>query len=230
MGRRLPSLRNEGVGAGCGRARRRIAPGAPGRAADGRTEPTEAGFSLVEVVVAVVVLLVVLVPVGSLLAISDQVTSTGRFRATAEQLAASDLSAVELEAAEHPGVLPPFSGVPGLPVAVASPTGSPPAWNTTQPALLTTEGTEQYRQWVDGSWCDEAPTTSSGTAGQLASVGQGPPVFLVVVKVVWGPSGADLGVTAPSTSSVVSAQVLAPQPAWPPTSGQATSECPADLG
>lgn len=222
-------LRTERAGRGSASGGRLGAPGWRTGALPGPAQ-REAGFSLVEVLVAVVVLLVVLVPVGSLLAGSDQVASTGQFRATAAQLAASDVAAVQLEAAEHPGVLPPFSQVPGLAVPVATPEGQPPTWNTEQPPLVATLGAEQYRQWVDGGWCDQAPTSTAGTSGQLAAVGQGPPVFLVAVKVVWGPTGARLGVDAPASASVVSFQVLTPEPAWPATGDEPTSDCPEGLG
>ncbi|MDA8147348.1 MAG: prepilin-type N-terminal cleavage/methylation domain-containing protein [Actinomycetota bacterium] len=197
-----------------------------------RSRRGEEGFSLIEVIIAVVVLLVILLPIGSLLVTTDQVVAGSRYRAVAQQLASSDLS--EVEATSATLGTPPTSGTWATQPTVTTPS-SPTTWSTPisgKPTVTDVVDGEDYAEYVDGGWC-----TPIGSGSQVetwgAASGGGTPAslaYVVAVKVVWGPTIVQAGSSAPATDSVVTFAAVPPSSSgWTLPSGNPTTDCPAGL-
>lgn len=195
------------------------------------------GFSLVEVLVAMVVLLVVLLPVGSLLITSSNVIAASQFRTQAQGIASQELAAVQLAADGQATAFTtmPFSGLPSLTPALVPPTGTggSVAWNQSATPLTETVDHEQYTVYVDGDWC--AVTTTSGAASYTNAVGTTPPeslAFVAAVDVLWDHTTLPTG-TGPGTHYVLIGAVQPPG-GWTglPAGGLPASDvdqCPAGL-
>lgn len=199
----------------------------------------EGGFSLVEVLVAMVVLLVILLPVGSLLITTSQVIANGTFRTQARGLAGKEIAAVQgLVDSEPAAFTLPFGGLAssgGSPAVAPSTTaGGSPAWNTTASwtaqAVHVTAGSEVYTVYVDGNWCS-APTSGTGSLGTAAvpPTAPGSLAFVVAVDVLWNHTTLTSGYSA--GTHVVATSTVFPPSGWSgitfPT--PALSACPAGL-
>lgn len=203
----------------------------------------EAGFSLIEVLVALVVLLVILLPVGDLLLTSSQVIANGKFRTQAQGVAQQEVAAVQAMAdncsattqacdgASH-GFAEPFTnaiaasgGAPAVtPTTVSNGVAS---WNSATPGVPVTADNEHYHAYVDGNWCT-APS-GTGSLGTGASSSAGTLDFVVAVAVTWDHTTLTSGYT-PGTHVVVTSVVLPPA-GWSGVSYPTgpLSGCPAGL-
>lgn len=194
-----------------------------------RSEPTgEAGFSLVEVLIALTVLMVVLLPVGDLLITTSQVVGSSQFRGTAQQLANSDVAQLQATADSSVNVTPPFTTAnlgSGFTLAMATPvlSSGTVTWPTiSSPKTDTVQG-ETYTQYIVGDWCGAASATASSWAPETS----GPVVFVVAVKVVWGRSPSS---AASGSTSVMAFAALSQQSGWTvPTAAGNTDLCPTGL-
>lgn len=226
------------------------------RGGTGRGRGGEAGFSLVEVLVAFFVLLAVLVPVGDLLGTTSQVIANGTLRTQAQGIAQQEIAAVQAMADNcgdtadtqcdggTGGFALPFTGfVPaggsGVPaVAPTTVSGTTATWNTssawTARAETFTVGTQQYTAYVDASWCSAPTSGSSGSLGtsQVTSAsGAGALEFVVAVSVVWDRTTLTSGYS--SGTHVVATSVILPPAGWSgitfPTPAGALDGCPVGL-
>ncbi len=203
----------------------------------GGADHRQQGFSLVEVLVAMVVLLVVLLPVGDLLITSGSVIANSRFRTQAQGIASQALAAVQLLAQQQPSgfTTVPFAGLPDTTPPVASPTtsGGTVQWNQSAPVTTQTVDHEQYTVAVDGGWC--AVRTSGSSTAYGIGTGTTPPAslaFVVAVDVLWDHTTLASG-SGPGTHYVLVGTV-APVGGWtglPPGGLPATdvADCPAGL-
>lgn len=190
----------------------------------------EGGFSLVEVVIALTVLMVVLLPVANLLTTTDSVISGSQFRGEAQRLADGDIQQLQAMATADPNVLPPYTtaNLVGDPLPIALP-GAGPSWPSalsSDPTATVTVGHEQFGEYVVGDWCG----TTSSPPVSWAAVTAGPTafVFVVAVKVVWGPNPTP---TASGGTSIVEYGALPQQVGWRgvPTAYAQTDGCPTGL-
>ncbi len=204
-------------------------------AAPGRATDHELGFSLIEVLIALSVLMVVLLPAADLLIGTGSVISGSEFRGTAQELASSDIAQLQAIASSPGGsvVTPPFTTVnmgANFPLPINVPAGtSAPSWPVIASPPTSTVQNEDYAQYIVGDWCGIASATASSWAPSNSG---GPVVFVVAVKVVWGPSPST---AAPTGSSVVAYGALPDESGWSnvPTAtsgaGGSTSLCPTGL-
>lgn len=151
------------------------------RIAMGEQQPDEAGFSLLEVVLAVVLLVTMLLPVSALVSDTSVTVGNQRARAIADELAQKYLHEAQLWEATHQA----FSMCDGATEVDGAATGCGVAHillvnNGTklvnETTNETTNGTSFYVQIVD-SFCGGG----SGGSGPTE-----PPVFEIGVKVWWG--------------------------------------------
>lgn len=204
---------------------------ATGRAEKFTSSGDQAGFSLIEVIIALAVLLAILLPVGNLLITSGSVIANSQFRGTADEVASSDIAQLQSIAVNANGVTPPFttSNIANLALPVSTPSGTTsPSWPTFTSPPTVTLNNEVYTEYIVGDWCGVAGTSPNNKWQATAS---GNVVFVVAVKVVWG--------TEPSTSAKTGASVVAygalPQQTWwsVPTAsdgaGGSTTLCPVGL-
>lgn len=188
----------------------------------------EQGFSLVEVLIALSVLLVVLLPAADLLMTTSQVVGSSQFRGTAQQLANADVAQLQAVADTSTGVTPPYTTAnmgSGFTLAIGTPadTNGVAAWPAISSPKTDTVQSETYTQYIVGDWCGAA----SATASSWAPATSGAVVFVVAVKVVWGPhpsTGATGG------TSVMAYGALPQQSGWTvPTAAGNTDLCPTEL-
>lgn len=166
-------------------------------------------MALLDVVVASVVLLVILVPAAQLLMSSGKVVGASTAQATAQSLAASQLSS-DRAAAWSAGAPPTF----------ASSCGSK-TLTTYDATLLScpTVGGMPYWVFQNAGWC----TTSNGTLGTVPSttVAGTIPYYWVEVVVAWGGTKAP-GTVTTGTSVVMTSALQTPNG----YTGSVTASCP----
>lgn len=184
-----------------------------------------------------VVLLVVLLPVGSLLITSSNVIADSQFRTQAQGIASQELAAVQLAADGQASSFTtmPFSGLSSLTPPLVAPTSSGGAvsWDQSATPLEETVDHEQYAVYVDGDWC--AVTPSSGASTYTNGSGTTPPsalAFVVAVDVLWDHTTLATG-TGPGTHYVLVGAVQPPG-GWTglPSGGLPAGDvdaCPAGL-
>jgi hypothetical protein len=176
---------------------------------------TESGTTLLDVVVATVVLLLILIPATQLLVTSGKVVTNSKAQAVAESLASSQLENDRAAFLASPGVQP-FSAS-----SCAGSSYGPTTTNATFSQYLTAcpmvPRTAGAPLWVfqRGGWCVVNGTT-------LGSGSTGTPMYWVSVMVVWGGSVVPSPTTVvPSSNRVVLSSALqtpagysTPAPPW----------------
>jgi hypothetical protein len=146
---------------------------------------SEAGFTLLDVVVAISVLMVVLLPIAYLLSTTSKIQGSNQDRLTAQSLAASWLEQTRVSAEESPASPPSVNS--------ASLTGSVLTW----PTYIGTEnvGTIKYYVYLAGGWCAYSGPGTQWTNGAVTVNSSGNPAtplaYFVAVKVAWGPDGSN---------------------------------------
>ena len=184
-------------------------------------------FSIVEVVVASVIIMVVLIPVAQLLGSTAEVSSSAEIRNTANSLVHQTLAQWKVAIAASTTGLP--SGLSS--VANANSSGVPaPTWPTSSTAY-TVAGINYYVTSTSG-WCDlgssstYGPILNDGPTTTLNATGSTPqPVLMVAVKVTWDSSS--------NTNHVMGTQIMPTQSTWtnlPPTSTINCPELPGGAG
>jgi Tfp pilus assembly protein PilV len=145
---------------------------------------SDAGFTLLDVVVAITVLMVVLLPIAYLLSTTSKVGASNQNRLTAQSVAASWLDQ-ERALAQQSSSSPP-SNISGPVGSVSS-----PQWPSTP--VTETVGTITYQIYVAGGWCAYSGAGNAWTNGTVTTTTTGsstPLSFFVAVKVAWGPDAA----------------------------------------
>ena len=125
-----------------------------------RCRSDQAGFSLLDVTVAVVVLLVILLPIASLLTSTTKVVYQSQFRQTAQILASSRIDQLRIVAAGSltgPGnqcssIAPATYSVYAAPFDGVACPGSSPQWPGT-PQTTVNVGGVSYQIFIVGGWC-----------------------------------------------------------------------------
>jgi type II secretory pathway pseudopilin PulG len=161
-----------------------------------RHEISEAGQSLTEVMVAITVLVVVLVPALLLVTRSTNVVYNNQFKVTAANLANGQLEADRASAVGR--TLPPPASSP--PQAIGTPT----------------IGSETYSITQTAGWC-VPPTASNGSWAPFTSTGSSY-AYGVVVKVTWKEDSSGVQVAGVFTTP----QGMFAPGAYPPF----TTNCP----
>jgi Tfp pilus assembly protein PilV len=174
----------------------------------GSVADSEAGFGLIDTVIAVVVLMVVLIPVSYLLISTNRITFNDQDRLTAIMLADSTLDEIRNTAISKTAAPPPGN------------LGTAAGWLTAanyyaDPII----GSVQYKVYGIVGWCSWDSTNAKWDTDNTA-----PYVYVATVGVAWGPSG--------STSDTVVSDGTIPTPAnWTaPPNGTAASDCPVSPG
>jgi type II secretory pathway pseudopilin PulG len=158
---------------------------------DGRGAPSgrtrEQGFTLVEVLVAGVIMIMVLVPSAMLLSSSARVLSVTQAKIVAANLATGVLD--EDRALAGSGTWAGTPPVPGLPA----------------PTSPTTVNGVLFSVSQSGGWC----ALGSGALGDYASAPAAPPAYGVLVTVTWlsGAHSVTAGETLTTPVTVVAAGV-----------------------
>ena len=134
---------------------------------------------LLDVVVAITVLMVILLPVAYLLSTTSKVASSNQARLTAQGLAASWLEQANTSAEQSPSAPPSTISPPGG-------TPSQPTWPTSGIAGSETVGSINCDVYLAGGWCaysGSGTAWTNGTATTLAS-GNAPPLeYFIAAKV-----------------------------------------------
>lgn len=187
----------------------------------------DTGFSLVEVLVALVVLIAILLPVGDLLTTTSQVVAGSQFRDQAQDLASATLSAIEAAADAQPSSFAAAFGSSGSPgfvvedtVRVVQATGTG-QWNLGNPEV-DNQGAVQWTVYANGGWC----ATPGAGGGSLGTSGSGPATYEVAVLASWGAAGAPTGL---ARSHVIDITSFVPPTGWSLSTAPATAYCPAAL-
>jgi hypothetical protein len=167
----------------------------------------EDGFALLDVVIAIVVLMIVLIPVAYLLSTTSKIATSNQNRLTAQSLAASWLDQERVAAEQSASTTPSTISSPGG-------TTSSPTW----PAATGTEtvGTITYDIYVAGAWCSYLGAGAAWGNGSAPSSSSPPIAFFVATKVSWGP---DAGTANPASlgqndGTVVEYSSVQSQPGW----------------
>jgi Tfp pilus assembly protein PilV len=166
------------------------------------------GMSIFEVMIAVVLLMIVLIPAAYLVTQSSGLVGNQRLESVGTKLAATQLATARSQ------------GVPSS----SSPTQTP-AWPSS-PTTTTTVDSEAFKIYQTGGWCTAATSGSSGQGwgnGTLTS-GSPEPSYFAVVKVAWGPGASSA--SAPGSSVIMS--LALPGITGAPTTGTVSS-CPLAL-
>jgi len=141
-------------------------------AANGRPGPSsQEGFTMLEVVVAVVVLLVALVPNAYLLSSADSLLTANRSKTVAVNLASSQLEEDRSVADAETWSTGPFA--PSLPAPTAS----------------QTVGDTVYAMTQSAGWCAE----TGGTWGDFLHAPAQPAGYGILVKVSWEAGSVSAG-------------------------------------
>lgn len=152
----------------------------------------EAGTSLLDVVVATVLLLVILIPATQLLVTSGKVVTNSKAQAVAESLASSQLESDRAAFLANPGVQPFTASSCGGSAYGASTTNATFTQYLTACPTVPRNGGSPLWVFQRSGWCVANGTTlGSGSAGT--------PMYWVSVMVVWG------GSVVPSPTTVVAA-------------------------
>lgn len=190
-------------------------------------ERYEDGFSLIEVLVALVVLIAILLPVGDLLTTTSQVVAGSQYRNQAQDLAAGTLSGIESAAEGEPATFTADFGSADSPgfflnstVVVAQATGTS-QWNLNNPTM-TNQGSMQWTLYANGGWC----ATPGAGGGSWGTSGSGPPAFVVAVMASWGRATDPSGLARPHVVDIGS---FVPSAGWSLTSTPTFAYCPAAL-
>jgi Tfp pilus assembly protein PilV len=175
---------------------------------------------LLDVVVAITVLMVVLLPIAYLLSTTAKIQTGNQNRLTAQSLAASWLEQTRVSAEQLPTSPPSVNS--------ATLTGSVLTW----PTYIGTEkvGTITYYVYLAGGWCaysgagtqwgnGAVTTTTSGNATPLA--------YFIATKVAWGPDASIANPTSlgQNDGTVVEYSSVQSLPGWqvPVTGGGSQS-------
>lgn len=167
-------------------------PGASRPPAHRGRPPNDAGATLLDVVVATVVLLLILIPATQLLVTSGKVVTNSKAQAVAESLAGSQLESDRATFLANPGAQPfAASSCGGSAYGVSTTNATFSQYLTACPTVPQNGGAPL---WVfqRGGWC-----VANGST--LGSGSTGTPMYWVSVMVVWG------GSVVPSPSTVVPA-------------------------
>jgi hypothetical protein len=177
---------------------------------------TDAGFALLDVVVAITVLMVVLLPIAYLLSTTGKVQASNQERLTAQSLAASWLEQ-ERTVAEQ--------STSGPPATLFPPTGTtstawpvPPNPTNALPPTSETVGSIAYDVYLAGGWCAYAganmPWTSGSASTTSASYAAAPLSYFIAVKVKWGPARANVNQIGLNDGQVVEYSSIPSQSGW----------------
>ncbi len=208
--------------------------GGDGNPRAGANPADEAGFSLVEVLVALVVLLVILLPVGSLLITSGNVIATSKFRTQAQGIASKELASIQLLAADQTGAFTtvPFAGLSAAtpPIAVPGVADGTVTWNRASASLSETVDNEQFSVYVDGDWCTVVGRSAgAGSAGSYANAtATATPqalAFVVAVDVLWDHTTLAGGTSV--GTHYVDIGTVQPPGGWPIASSSSSPGLPA---
>jgi len=171
----------------------------------------QAGFSLIEVVIAIVILLAILIPISGLLNEAFASSASAKYRDVAERIAQSDLAEMQEEVNQQ---VPLYdytasNSVYPIPFLLPDLTGTAPAWPPSEQPLVSVVDGQTYRQWFAVGLCNPANPSTGSTP---SSVGNATNVLIsyAAVKVVWGEIGVSLGSQAPPSDSIVAYRVLVP--------------------
>jgi type II secretory pathway pseudopilin PulG len=185
------------------------------RASDHYLKPRlEEGLTLVEVLVALVVLLVVFLATSQLVFASLATSTTNSNKEVAESIATGVLSQ-EREAALNEGS--EWFTDSGLPTAVdpISPYANNANWCSTACApIVQVIASEDYYVYLTGGWCEESTLGSWGnTPSSSTTFGNTTPYpgYFLAIKVAWGPGSRQTtssGVTAIESENQVVMQGL----------------------
>jgi hypothetical protein len=172
------------------------------RAADRGRPPSQAGATLLDVVVASVVLLLILIPATQLLVTSGKVVTNSKAQAVAESVAGSQLETDRATFLANPGAQPFTAST------CAGSSYAPSTTNATFAQYLTACVTAPANGgaplWVfqRGGWC-----VANGTT--LGSGSTGTPMYWVSVMVTWGGSAVPASTTVvPASNRVVFTSAL----------------------
>jgi len=146
---------------------------------------------LLDVVVAITVLMVILLPVAYLLSTTSKTQASNQYRLTAQSVAASWLQQEQTSAEQSTTSQPSNISNPGG-------TGSAPTWPST-PGTETV-GSIKYDIYLAGGWCaysGSGTAWSNGNVQQINSADSPTPLsFFIAVKVAWGPDAGNANPTA----------------------------------
>jgi len=183
---------------------------------------SEEGLTLVEVLVAVMVLMIVMLPSAWLIANTTMLLGSTKAKGSAEQIATSQVNQVSGNAKAQ---FPPkgSSTSPTTP----SPALKNTAWEPSGAGSTVTIGTIKFLAYEAGGWCAlEKGTSGYDWLGQKVTSAIGPPTYFVVIKVVWGVGHTTT--THTGRYSVIQSRSIVGSGGTPPANGK-TATCPLGL-
>ncbi|MDA8269660.1 MAG: prepilin-type N-terminal cleavage/methylation domain-containing protein [Actinomycetota bacterium] len=202
--------------------------------AQGRAKDDELGFSLIEVLIAMSVLLVVLLPAADLLISTGSVIAVSKFRTQAQGIASKELASIQLLAANQTGLFTtvPFAGLSAATPAIAVPSvaNGTVSWNRASASVSETVDNEQFSVYVDGDWCTVADSSAgSGSAGAYANAAATAMpqtlAFVVAIDVLWDHTTLAGGTSV--GTHYVEIGTVQPPGGWPIASSSSSTGLPA---
>jgi type II secretory pathway pseudopilin PulG len=176
---------------------------------------SELGFTLLDVVVAITVLMVILLPVAYLLSTTGKTQANNQNRLTAQSLAASWLQQEQTVANQSttgaPAIYPPTGTSSTSWPIPGNPTNAPPP--TTE-----TVGSVGFDIYLSGGWCAYAGANMPWTQGSASTTSTSyaaPPLsYVVAVKVKWGPDKGNVNQIGLNDGQVVEYSSAPSQSGW----------------
>jgi hypothetical protein len=151
---------------------------------------SDAGFALLDVVVAITVLIVVLLPVAYLLSTTSKIQGTNQNRLTAQGLAASWLEQERTVAQQS---------TLSAPASISPPFGSAAAPTWPPVSGVVPVGTINYDIYIAGGYCAYSGSGTAWTNGGVTTTTNGvaaPLTYFIAVKVAWGPDAGNANPTS----------------------------------
>lgn len=180
-------------------------------------------MTLIEVLFALVVLLVVLLPVAQMLVTGSKVIAGSRARADAASVVQRELTGLQqLAGAEGPAGFPPA----GLPSSATTAPIWPDCSTASRCPTVTVAGTV-FHAFVTGGWCVQRlqPGSDTGSWGDGTVSADDPPAYIAVTRAAWGPTAGSPATAAESVTD--SAQLAGTGPTYhAPAAGTTVSSCP----